>query len=106
VRGVHIEEPGRCHDQLADALATDGPALIEAVVDPHEMPMTPTINPDHAKSFAMGMARGEPNRKRIALTMSRTLAEEMSYSASPAGALTRAKDRISDAVGSSDGDGD
>ena len=105
IRGVRITEPGSCRDQLAAALGQPGPALIEAVVDPHEMPMTPTINPDHAKKLAIGMARGEPNRKRIALTMSRTLAEEMTYSASPAGTLARAKERVAEAVGSG-GDGD
>jgi pyruvate dehydrogenase (quinone)/pyruvate oxidase len=94
LRGVRIEEPGRVEDQLRDALATDGPALIEAVVDPHVMPMTPTINPEHAKGLAWGLARGEPNRQRIALTMSRVLAREMSYSASPAGTLARAKERV------------
>jgi pyruvate dehydrogenase (quinone) len=38
--GVRIEDPARVGDQLADALAMDGPVLIEAVVDPHDMPMT------------------------------------------------------------------
>ena len=105
VRATTIDDPKRCREQLADALASDGPALVEAVVDPHEMPLTPTINREHAKHFAVGMARGEPNRKRIALTMSRTLAEEMTYSASPAGTLARAKDRIADKVGADGSDG-
>jgi pyruvate dehydrogenase (quinone)/pyruvate oxidase len=82
--------------QLQEALAIDGPALIEAVVDPHDMPMTPTINPEHAKGLAWGLARGEPNRERIALTMSRVLAREMSYSSSPAGAIARAAGRVAE----------
>jgi pyruvate dehydrogenase (quinone)/pyruvate oxidase len=107
VRGVRIEDPKRCREELASALAEDGPALIEAVVDPHEMPMTPTINRQHAQQLAQGLARGEPNRERIALTMSRTLAQEVSYSTSPAGVLARAKDRIAEAVGAdSDSDSD
>jgi pyruvate dehydrogenase (quinone) len=96
--GVRIEEPSRCGDQLREALALDGPVLVEAVVDPHDMPMTPTINNQHAKNFALGMARGEPNRERIALTMSRVLAREMSYSTSPAGVVTRAKERLADTL--------
>ena len=44
------------------------------------------------------MARGEPNRERIALTMSRVLAREMSYSTSPAGVVTRARERITDSL--------
>jgi pyruvate dehydrogenase (quinone) len=103
LRAVRIDDPHRVEQQLHDALAMDGPALIEAVVDPHDMPMTPTINPEHAKGFAWGMARGEPNRERIALTMSRVMAREMEYATSPAGVLTRAKERVTDKLGNSNG---
>ncbi len=105
LRAVRIEDPARVGDQLSEALALDGPALIEAVVDPHDMPMTPTINPEHAKGFAWGLARGEPNREQIALTMSRVLAREMEYSTSPAGVLTRARDRVTEKLPGGDGHG-
>jgi pyruvate dehydrogenase (quinone) len=108
LRAVRIDDPQRVGEQLSEALSADGPALIEAVVDPHDMPMTPTINTEHAKGVAWGLARGEPNRERIALTMSRVLAREMEYATSPAGALTRAKDRLTDKLpggnGNSGGD--
>jgi pyruvate dehydrogenase (quinone) len=94
LRAIRIEDPARVGDQLSEALAREGPAVIEAIVDPHDMPMTPTINPEHAKGFAWGLARGEPNRQQIALTMSRVLAREMEYATSPTGVLTRAKDRL------------
>ncbi len=103
LRGVRIEDPARVPDQLDEALALDGPAVIEAVVDPHDMPLTPTINPEHAKGFAWGLARGEPNREQIALTMSRVLAKEMEYSTSPAGVLTRARERVTDKLPGGDG---
>jgi pyruvate dehydrogenase (quinone) len=103
--GVRIEDPARVGDQLADALAMDGPVLIEAVVDPHDMPMTPTINPEHAKGFARGLARGEPNREQIALTMSRVLAREMEYSTSPAGVITRVTDRVAERLPGGNGQG-
>jgi pyruvate dehydrogenase (quinone) len=96
LKGIRIDDPARVGDQLTEALAMDGPALIEAVVDPHDMPMTPTINPEHAKGFAWGLARGEPNREQIALTMSRVLAREMTYESSPAGVLARARDAVAD----------
>jgi pyruvate dehydrogenase (quinone)/pyruvate oxidase len=105
LRGVRIEDPAQVGDRLAEALAIDGPALIEAVVDPHDMPMTPTINREHAKGFAWGLARGEPNREQIALTMSRVLAREMEYASSPAGVLTRAKDRVSERLPGGHGQG-
>jgi pyruvate dehydrogenase (quinone) len=94
VRGIRIDDPSRVGDQLDEALGMDGPALIEAVVDPHDMPMTPTINQEHAKGVAWGLAQGQPNRERIALTMSRVLAREMEYSTSPAGVLARAKEKL------------
>ncbi|MBV9798013.1 MAG: hypothetical protein JO039_08215, partial [Solirubrobacterales bacterium] len=105
LRGVRIEDPARVSDQLQEALAIDGPAVIEAMVDPHDVPVTPTINREHAKGFAWGLARGEPNREQIALTMSRVLAREMEYSSSPAGVLARAKDRVADKLPGGDGHG-
>jgi pyruvate dehydrogenase (quinone)/pyruvate oxidase len=102
---VRIEEPSRVGEQLSEALATDGPMLIEAVVDPNDMPMTPTINPEHAKGFAWGLARGEPNRRQIALTMSRVLAREMSYESSPAGVLARARETVAEKLGGDGTDG-
>jgi pyruvate dehydrogenase (quinone)/pyruvate oxidase len=105
LRGIRIEDPTEVGDRLSEALALDGPAVIEAVVDPHDMPMTPTINPEHAKGFAWGLARGEPNREQIALTMSRVLAREMEYSTSPAGVLTRARERVTEKLPGGDGHG-
>ena len=94
LRGVRIEDPARAGGQLAEALNADGPTVIEAIVDPHDMPMTPTINPEHAKGFAWRLAQGQPNREQIALTMSRVLAREMEYASSPAGVLARAKEKL------------
>jgi pyruvate dehydrogenase (quinone) len=103
IRGVRLEDPNTVGDQLREAIQAPGPALIEAIVDPHDMPMTPTINPEHAKGFAWGLARGEPNRQQIALTISRAMAREMSYESSPAGVLARAKDKVADKLPGSDG---
>ena len=65
--------------------------------------MTPTINTEHAKGVAWGLARGEPNRDRIAWTMSRVRVREMKYAASPAGVLTRAREQLSDHLPGGDG---
>ena len=37
-RGIRIEDPARCRDQLAEALSWDGPVIIECVTDEHEPP--------------------------------------------------------------------
>lgn len=51
------------------ALATPGPVLVEAIVDPFEPPMPPKIDAGQAANFAKSLLRGEPNRGRIALTV-------------------------------------
>jgi pyruvate dehydrogenase (quinone)/pyruvate oxidase len=54
---------------LDQALGTPGPVLVEAVVDPFEPPMPPKVTVKQAAKFAQSLARGEPNRARIALTV-------------------------------------
>jgi pyruvate dehydrogenase (quinone) len=39
------------------------------VVDPFEPPMPPKVAVKHAAKFAESLAKGEPNRKEIALTV-------------------------------------
>ena len=46
-----------------------GPVLIEAVVDPNEPPMPPRITVEQAAELRRIAVRGEPNRKKIALTV-------------------------------------
>jgi pyruvate dehydrogenase (quinone)/pyruvate oxidase len=53
---------------MREALATPGPVVIEAVVDPNEPPQPPRITRDQAVKFAQSLLRGEPNRETIALT--------------------------------------
>jgi pyruvate dehydrogenase (quinone) len=43
--------------------------IIEAVVDPYEPPMPASVTVEQATKFAESLARGEPNRKAIALTV-------------------------------------
>lgn len=88
-RGVRIEQPGHCREQLRNALATEGPVLIEAVVDSHEPPQPPKITREQTKHLAERLARGEENRVRIGLTIGRHLIEESTQSASPYGFVGR-----------------
>jgi pyruvate dehydrogenase (quinone) len=43
--------------------------VVEALVDPFEPPMPPKITLDQATKLAQALARGEPNREKIALTV-------------------------------------
>jgi pyruvate dehydrogenase (quinone) len=67
--GYTIEDPANCGQMLDTALATPGPVLIEAVVDPFEPPMPPKVTRDQATKFGQSLLRGEPNRQKIALTV-------------------------------------
>jgi pyruvate dehydrogenase (quinone)/pyruvate oxidase len=68
-RGVTIENPAVCAEQLKDALSTPGPCLIEAVVDPHEPPWPPKIDAKQALHLAESLAKGTPHATKIALTV-------------------------------------
>ncbi|HEX6296866.1 MAG TPA: thiamine pyrophosphate-dependent enzyme [Burkholderiales bacterium] len=67
--GITIDDPQQCGHALDQALAVDGPVVIEAVVDPHEPPLPPKVTLEQAKHFAQALARGTPNREKIALTV-------------------------------------
>ncbi|HET9147203.1 MAG TPA: thiamine pyrophosphate-dependent enzyme, partial [Acetobacteraceae bacterium] len=93
-RGVRIDDPGRCRDQLKEALALPGPVLIECVVDPLEPPWPPTITNDEAKKLMQAMARGEVNRQRIGLSIGRHAVQEFTFSESPFGVAGRLVEKL------------
>ncbi|MGE5506445.1 MAG: thiamine pyrophosphate-dependent enzyme [Actinomycetota bacterium] len=66
--GYTIDDPATCGDILDQALAEPGPCVIQAVTDPDEAPMPPRVTASQALHFAEALARGTPNRGRIALT--------------------------------------
>jgi hypothetical protein len=58
-------------------------------------------------NLAEGLARGEPSRQRIALTIGRDMLDERTFAASPFGVTERLKDRVKDVLpggGSSGGE--
>jgi pyruvate dehydrogenase (quinone) len=67
--GFTIDDPARCGDVVEQALATPGPVVVEAVVDPFEPPLTARVTLDQATKFATSLIRGEPNREKIALAV-------------------------------------
>ena len=67
--GFTLDDPSRCGPILDEALAMPGPVLIDARVDPYEPPMPPNVTLDQASKFAESLAKGEPNRKKISLTV-------------------------------------
>ena len=66
--GFTVDEAADCANVMAEFLNAPGPAVLQAVVDPLEPPMPGNIKAEQALHFAESLARGEPNRKKIALT--------------------------------------
>jgi pyruvate dehydrogenase (quinone) len=75
--GYRCEKPGEVRPALAAALEAKRPALVEAVVDPFEPPMPARVQLDQALHMAESLARGEPNRGRIALTLFRNKVRDL-----------------------------
>jgi pyruvate dehydrogenase (quinone) len=67
--GYTIEDPKRCRATLEQALATEGPVIIEAVIDPFEPPMPAKTTIEQAKKMAESLLRGETDRGKIMSTI-------------------------------------
>jgi pyruvate dehydrogenase (quinone)/pyruvate oxidase len=66
--GFTAEDPTDCGRVVEEFLNAPGPAVLQAVVDPLEPPLPPKVTADQALKFAESLARGEPNRGKIALS--------------------------------------
>jgi pyruvate dehydrogenase (quinone)/pyruvate oxidase len=99
-RGVRIDEPKRCGDQLSEALSWDGPVIVECVTDEHEPPYPARVKKDQVVKLVTALREGTPNRRRIALQMTKDMLDESSFEASPAhvvpGPLGKAGAKITD----------
>ncbi|MGE5205306.1 MAG: thiamine pyrophosphate-dependent enzyme [Chlamydiota bacterium] len=75
--GFTVDDPKECGDSIDQFLNAPGPAILQAVVDPLEPPMPGKIKAEQALHFAESLARGEPNRRKIALTVASDKVREM-----------------------------
>ncbi|QKG27080.1 thiamine pyrophosphate-dependent enzyme [Actinomadura verrucosospora] len=80
LRAFRIDEPGQAAEVFAEAMAADGPCLIEAVTDPYEAPFGESLQPAHAKHIAEAFGKGEP----AAPEMARNLLQDNRVAQSPA----------------------
>jgi pyruvate dehydrogenase (quinone) len=67
--GYTIDDPSQAADTLRAALAYDGPAVIQAVVDANEPPLPGKITTKQALHFAEALARGQRDRWDIIKTV-------------------------------------
>ncbi|HVU25806.1 MAG TPA: thiamine pyrophosphate-dependent enzyme [Opitutus sp.] len=75
--GFTVDDPEKCGDTIAQALATPGPTIVEAVVDPNEPPMPAKIEAKQALHFAESLARGTPDRMKIVATVAEDKIREL-----------------------------
>lgn len=75
--GFHVERPEDIKGALQSALTSGKPALVEVVVDPYEPPMPPKVSMKQAMHFAEALIKGQPNGKKIALTIFRDKISEL-----------------------------
>jgi pyruvate dehydrogenase (quinone) len=68
-KGFTIERPEDAEQVLREALAHDGPTVVQAVVDPNEPPMPGKIRTEQAVHFAKALARGEKDAAKIIKTI-------------------------------------
>ena len=72
-----IDDPARCAEALGAALSAPDPALVEAVVDPHEPPMPLKVALKQTGHLAESLVRGTPEPAMIALTITSDVVREL-----------------------------
>jgi len=61
IRGIRLEDPQHVEDGIADALAHDGPVVVDAVVNRTELAMPPSVTVEMAKGFSLYMVKAIMN---------------------------------------------
>lgn len=75
--GYRVEKYDEIKPTFERAIASGKPCLIEAIVDPFEPPLPPKVEPKQAIKFAEALAKGQPARGAIALTLFRDKVSEL-----------------------------
>ncbi len=75
--GFRLEKPGEAGDMIDRFLNHEGPAVLEAVVDPLTAPMPGSIKAEQALHFAESLVRGEPDATEIFVTAMKDKAKQL-----------------------------
>jgi pyruvate dehydrogenase (quinone) len=67
--GFSVDDPGKVEETLQQAFEIEGPAVVEAVVDPNEPAMPGHVTMKQAWHFAKSLVRGEKDRTQIIKTI-------------------------------------
>jgi len=76
-RGFTLERPEDAEMILRQALNTQGPCVVQAVVDPNEPPMPGKITTEQALHFAKSLVRGQKDAIKIIKTISQDQLREV-----------------------------
>ncbi|WP_299810497.1 ubiquinone-dependent pyruvate dehydrogenase [uncultured Roseibium sp.] len=57
IKGIRVEDPDKLEDGVSDALAHDGPVLLDVKVAKQELAMPPSIKLEQAKGFSLFMIK-------------------------------------------------
>jgi pyruvate dehydrogenase (quinone)/pyruvate oxidase len=75
--GAKVSDPKKVRPAIQEALAYDGPALIDIDVDPNEPPLPGKVAYDQAKRFAQAFLKGQPHKAAIATTLFKDKIEQL-----------------------------
>lgn len=75
--GFTIERPEEAASVLSEALEHDGPAVVQAVVDPNEPPLPGNITMTQALHFAEALIKGQKDRWEIIKTVAENKIREV-----------------------------
>jgi pyruvate dehydrogenase (quinone) len=75
--GFTVERPEEIRPALEGALSSGKPAIVEVLVDPFEPPMPPKVSVEQALHFAEALMKGQPEGRKIALTLFRDKLNEL-----------------------------
>jgi pyruvate dehydrogenase (quinone)/pyruvate oxidase len=75
--GAKVSRPGDVPAAIRDALAYDGPALVDVDVDPDEPPLPGKVSYEQAKKFAQAFLKGQPRRAAIATTLAKDKIQQL-----------------------------
>ncbi|GGP15285.1 pyruvate oxidase [Nonomuraea glycinis] len=67
--GAKVGKAADLAPAISQALAHDGPALVDVDVNPNEPPMPGKVSYEQAKNFAQAFLRGQPHKAAIATTL-------------------------------------
>jgi pyruvate dehydrogenase (quinone) len=75
--GAKVSKAEDVAQAIGQALAHDGPALVDVDVNPDEPPMPGKVSYEQAKSFAQAFLKGQPHRAAIATTLFKDRIQKM-----------------------------